>query len=51
MGDATGKGKAAIKCAIRTGYRHIDTAHMYKNEDIVGQAIAESIAVQLTIIF
>ena len=29
--------------AIRIGWRHIDTARAYENEDIVGQAIAEAI--------
>ena len=37
------KGKEAVKCAIKAGYRHIDTAHMYKNEDIIGIAIKESV--------
>jgi len=32
----------AVSHALRTGYRHIDTAQMYRNEKEVGQAIAES---------
>jgi 2,5-diketo-D-gluconate reductase A len=33
---------AAVRRAFDAGYRHIDTAQMYRNEDGVGQAIAES---------
>jgi diketogulonate reductase-like aldo/keto reductase len=33
---------AAIAAALDTGYRHIDTATIYRNEDGVGQAIAAS---------
>lgn len=32
----------AVKKALEVGYRHIDTAQGYKNEDSVGQAIKES---------
>jgi 2,5-diketo-D-gluconate reductase A len=32
----------AIRYALRTGYRHIDTATMYKNEAEVGRAITDS---------
>ncbi|MCL1996384.1 MAG: aldo/keto reductase [Defluviitaleaceae bacterium] len=32
----------AVKCALEVGYRHIDTAAIYKNEDSVGDAIKES---------
>jgi 2,5-diketo-D-gluconate reductase A len=32
----------AVSHALRTGYRHIDTAQQYGNEEGVGQAIAEA---------
>jgi 2,5-diketo-D-gluconate reductase A len=32
----------AVRHALQVGYRHIDTATMYRNEDQVGQAIADS---------
>ena len=35
-------GKRAILDALDLGYRLLDTAQMYKNEDIVGQAMRES---------
>ncbi|MDE2447166.1 MAG: aldo/keto reductase, partial [Alphaproteobacteria bacterium] len=28
--------------AIEVGYRHLDTAELYDNEEVVGQAVAES---------
>ena len=36
------KGKQAVLDALAVGYRLIDTAQMYDNEDIVGQAVRES---------
>ncbi|WP_182173040.1 aldo/keto reductase [Flaviflexus equikiangi] len=35
---------ARVGEALRAGYRHIDTAQMYKNEEGVGQAIADFLA-------
>lgn len=34
--------EAAVKCALATGYRSIDTASVYRNERGVGKAIRES---------
>ena len=34
--------KNAVKWALEAGYRHIDTAMLYKNEKSVGEAIKES---------
>ena len=39
QGDAC---RAAVESALTLGYRHIDTAEMYGNEDAVGTAIAAS---------
>ena len=36
------QARAAVRAALGTGYRHVDTATIYGNEDAVGQAIAES---------
>ena len=33
------QGLLALKHAIKTGYRLLDTAHLYQNEDLVGQAV------------
>ena len=40
LGDENAK-EACLK-ALRLGYRHIDTAHAYRNERGVGAAIKES---------
>ena len=39
QGDAC---RAAVESALALGYRHIDTAEMYGNEDAVGAAISAS---------
>ena len=37
-----GETRRVVADALELGYRHIDTATIYRNEDEVGQAIAES---------
>jgi 2,5-diketo-D-gluconate reductase B len=39
QGDAC---RAAVESALALGYRHIDTAEMYGNEEAIGAALAES---------
>lgn len=34
---------AIVKAILEAGYRHIDTAHVYENEEIVGEAIQEAL--------
>jgi 2,5-diketo-D-gluconate reductase A len=36
------QGYQAIRHALQVGYRHVDTATMYRNEDQVGRAMADS---------
>jgi 2,5-diketo-D-gluconate reductase A len=36
------QARTAVRAALATGYRHIDTATMYGNEDEIGQALADS---------
>jgi diketogulonate reductase-like aldo/keto reductase len=37
------KGRAAIRTALEVGFRHLDAAEAYRNEDIVGDVISEAI--------
>ena len=36
------EGAAAVKSALEAGYRHIDTAAMYGNEEAVGEGLRAS---------
>lgn len=36
------EGYRAVKHALDVGYRHVDTATGYRNEDLVGRAVADS---------
>jgi diketogulonate reductase-like aldo/keto reductase len=36
------EGYDAVRCALDTGYRHLDTATFYRNEDEVGRAVRDS---------
>lgn len=38
-GDA---GRACVRAALETGYRLLDTAQMYENEEMVGEAVRDS---------
>ena len=41
--DLTGRtAYESVRTALEVGYRHIDTAQIYRNEDEVGRAIADS---------
>lgn len=40
--EAGGEAKRAAKWALELGYRHVDTARVYRNEEDVGEAIRES---------
>ncbi|GLI59279.1 hypothetical protein VaNZ11_001128 [Volvox africanus] len=44
LGTAAIKDPQIIKTALQLGYRHIDCAWFYGNEDVVGQGLADFIA-------
>ena len=37
------KGRAAIRTALDVGFRHLDAAEAYRNEDVVGDVIKEAL--------
>jgi diketogulonate reductase-like aldo/keto reductase len=37
------KGRAAIRTALEVGFRHLDAAEAYRNEDVVGDVITDAI--------
>lgn len=41
--SAPGEVKKAVAHALKVGYRHIDAAYVYGNEDEVGEGLAEGI--------
>ncbi|KAK6012674.1 hypothetical protein OSTOST_22153 [Ostertagia ostertagi] len=43
LGNLAAEVKSAVKAAIEAGYRLIDTAEAYQNEDAIGEAIKELI--------
>jgi len=36
-----GELRKAVRLALQYGYRHIDGAHLYGNEEQIGEALAE----------
>lgn len=42
LADSGGEAKKAVLKALEIGYRHIDTAMMYNNENDIGAAVKES---------
>ena len=41
--SSTGEVYKAVRWALKVGYRHIDSASIYDNQNEVGQAISDAI--------